>query len=294
MVDSKSMAAGSRLPAEILEQIVDEISDDEPGSGALYSQQITKTKALLALSTVSRAWNQVAQPLLYGSIHCFDEKNLCSKLWQLSRALESNPQLAGLVRELSVYVYGPFRFQEGAEHPFAEIARVAGLCPNLTKLYFQPDQQVGYQHLLGILEKCTSIEDLSVSRSFHINGQRLRPMLPFLKNLRKLDIEGISGLDDDCLRDIAKMCPLLEHLDLQRTHITQINVLSVMKFATNLKSLNISECAEITPLEREDIMAEKPPHVKIIAIYDDSVDSNFWTDPDRYSDDDEFSDDYYL
>ncbi|KAI9094346.1 hypothetical protein DFS34DRAFT_665260 [Phlyctochytrium arcticum] len=119
--------------------------------------------------------------------------------------------------------------------------------------------------LLGIVEKCGSLEELSIDRCHAITGKALVKVLPFLQNLRKLDVTELSTVDDDCLRGIAKMCPLLEDLVVRGTSITKSGVSFIMEHAINLTSLNLSQCYKIKDSELRAILKGKPPHLTIIA-----------------------------
>ncbi|KAI9094857.1 hypothetical protein DFS34DRAFT_225778 [Phlyctochytrium arcticum] len=235
------MTGSPRLPTELLVKIASEIKDRQ---------------VLLALSTVSHVWKQVAEPLLYRSLHFWDSEHLPKTLQLLSQLLESKPQLASLVTELRFIKYGE---DEGVD---PNVPKLASLCPNLTRLNLSYCETLEDQELLNIVRNCKSLEELSIEDCWEITSQGLGLMLPFLKNLRRLNVATVH-LDDDCFRNIAKTCPLLEDLDLSSTDITRAGVSSIMELATSLRSLNLWECSKITSSELEAIMNEKPPHVKI-------------------------------
>ncbi|KAI9092916.1 hypothetical protein DFS34DRAFT_688016 [Phlyctochytrium arcticum] len=197
------------------------------------------TRLLIALSTVSYACNHVAQPRLYRTI-CFDNTHrVPSHLQLLLRALGQKPQLGGSVREINLKSYGLF-YTEGTQ-VWEEIARVTSLSPNL----------LNDQAFLGILRSCTSLEELAMSMCRSITSQGLRNVLPFLKHLRKLDVSYCSKIDDDCIRDIPRLCPLIEDLDLWVTSVTRTG----MSF--------LLERAGIWDSDMQAILDEKPPHVRI-------------------------------
>ncbi|KAI9088830.1 hypothetical protein DFS34DRAFT_268007 [Phlyctochytrium arcticum] len=154
------------------------------------------------------------------------------------------------------------------------------------------------EDLLDMVGKCRSLEELSIASCEQISSQGLGKVLLSLTNLRKLDVAGVYKLDDDCFRDIAKMCPLLEDLDLWSTSVTRTGVSSVMELAPKLATLNLSQSSKIDDSEMDAIMNAKPPHVKITHynhhdIY--KLDSN--SAYSQYSDGDENlfddDDDYY-
>ncbi|KAI9094384.1 hypothetical protein DFS34DRAFT_652069 [Phlyctochytrium arcticum] len=75
----------------------------------------------------------------------------------------------------------------------------------------------------------------------------------------------MPDFDIDCYCEIAKMCPLLEYLDLGRMGRGQTEVLAIMALATNLKFLDLSDCSEeITPSDMRDILKERPSHLSIV------------------------------
>ncbi|KAI9094308.1 hypothetical protein DFS34DRAFT_628914, partial [Phlyctochytrium arcticum] len=144
-----------------------------------------------------------------------------------------------------------------------DIASMASLCPNLTKLDLGDNTRLQDEGLLGILEKCRSLEELSIAGCSKITSEGFVKVLPFLKNLRKLNVSCTLLISDDSLCEIAKMCPLLEDLDLERTEITRTGVSSIIALASNLTALDLSECYAIEDLEMIAIMKEKPSHLKI-------------------------------
>ncbi|KAI9094310.1 hypothetical protein DFS34DRAFT_651996 [Phlyctochytrium arcticum] len=237
--------AGSRLPAEILANIAGEIDDDLDDDDR---------ETFLALSSVSHTWHQLAQPHLYRSITFRDSSRLPSQLQLLSRTVEEKPHLASFIRKLG--------FTSFHAKLFAEIASLASLCANLKRLDLRWGFRVQDPDLLGILEKCRPLEELRIASCEEITSKGFIKALPFLKNLRKLDLSGVWNLDDDCLCEIAKMCPLLEDLDLRWTAFTPTGLWSIMELATTLTSLNLSR-NRINDWEIIAIMEGKPPHLTI-------------------------------
>ncbi|KAI9092587.1 hypothetical protein DFS34DRAFT_632411 [Phlyctochytrium arcticum] len=71
------------------------------------------------------------------------------------------------------------------------------------------------QSLLGILENCRSLTELTLSHCWKISRNALVNILPRLKNLRRLKVAGIYTLGDDFVRGICQMCPLQEVIDLR-------------------------------------------------------------------------------
>ncbi|KAI9094827.1 hypothetical protein DFS34DRAFT_224593 [Phlyctochytrium arcticum] len=186
MVDPKTTSSAlSRLPTELLAKIAGDINDDE---------------TLRALSTVSHAWNQVAQPLLFRSIDFRTARHSPSQVQLLLKTLGRKTKLASSVREL----------------------RLVG-----TKLDFNSCLTMKDGDLLAIVEKCKSLDDLSIAMCDKITSTGFGKILPYLTNVRKLNIADIAKLDDDYLRDIAKMCPLLENLDVWRTSVTRTGISSI-------------------------------------------------------------------
>ncbi|KAI9091279.1 hypothetical protein DFS34DRAFT_670255 [Phlyctochytrium arcticum] len=120
-------------------------------------------------------------------------------------------------------------------------------------------------NLLGIVEKCGSLEELDLSGCHKITPKGIVKILPFLKNVRKLDVRALP-INDNCLYDIAKMCPLLEDLDLWGTRVTRTGVSSMMKGATKLTPLNLSQSRIISSSDMEAIKKDKPPHLTITTL----------------------------
>ncbi|KAI9094856.1 hypothetical protein DFS34DRAFT_225779 [Phlyctochytrium arcticum] len=260
MVDSKIyMTAGSRLPIEILAKIASEI----PYPSILFD-----------LATVSHAWNQVAQPLLFRSIGL--RLRALSKVQLLVEILRKKRRLASSVRGLKLLAYS--YCVKVNPNLFADVATIASLCPNLTKFEWPLCSTMNDTHLLAIVQPCKSLEELSVSRCGKITSEGLGKVLPFLKNLRKLNVEGVGKFDNDCLcDDIAKMCPLLEYLNLSKTDIKGTGVFVLMELATKLTSLNLRFCNWIEDPEMAAIMREKPVNLSIEVSDDEDWD---WDDDD--------------
>ncbi|KAI9094386.1 hypothetical protein DFS34DRAFT_247819 [Phlyctochytrium arcticum] len=145
----------------------------------------------------------------------------------------------------------------------AEVARLVSIFPNLTRLNLTYCGSMEDQNLHAIVEKCRSLEELSITTCDNITSTGIINILPFLKNLRQLDRFDVLNLGDDCLGDIARMCPLLEHLDLSGTRVTRTGVSSIMNLATNLTTLNMMKDRGISSSDMGAIMEEKPPHVTI-------------------------------
>ncbi|KAI9088844.1 hypothetical protein DFS34DRAFT_639967 [Phlyctochytrium arcticum] len=151
-----------------------------------------------------------------------------------------------------------------------------------------------------MVEKCQSIEELSIGGCYKLTSTGFGKVLPFLKNVRTLNVAHNSQLDDACFRDIAKSCPLLEKLNLQRTRVTQTGVLSILELAAKLTSLDLSHCRKIGDSVMKTLLKEKPPHVTLTTyseydIYDnlDSNDSDFSDHFLSESDDGDFDDEDY-
>ncbi|KAI9094307.1 hypothetical protein DFS34DRAFT_242711, partial [Phlyctochytrium arcticum] len=187
------------------------------------------------------------------------------------KTLGETPKLRSFIRELKLIRYPSY----------SGIPSFASPCPNLRRLFLQSCTEMREQDLLGIVDKCTSLKELSIAGCRKITSNGLVKILPFLENLRKLNVTGVSNVDNDCLHDIAKMCPLLEDLDLGTTSVTRTGVSSFMQLATNLTSLNLSKHVGINDSEMEAIMMKKPLHVNITSydhldIYydDDNIDSD--------------------
>ncbi|KAI9093535.1 hypothetical protein DFS34DRAFT_267716 [Phlyctochytrium arcticum] len=284
MVDSTT--ALSSLPTELLAKIAREIYEDEL-EAALLAETVSKT--LRALSTVSRAWNQVAQSLLYRSIAIRESDGFVCQLQFLLQTLESKPQLASVVRELTFQVRGTRMLTGKDEYYYSQIARIASCCPNLTRLDLGSCRSMGDNELLSIVQNCRPLHELSISACENVTSGGLGKVLPFLTNLRKLDVAGVLKIDDECLRDIVRTCPLLEDLDMWKTSITPTGVLSIVELTAKLAFLNVSPFGELNEAEMETIRIQRPPDFKITSrihhgIYGDS-DSD-WS----YSSDDNLSD----
>ncbi|KAI9094309.1 hypothetical protein DFS34DRAFT_595693 [Phlyctochytrium arcticum] len=235
--------AGSRLPTEILAKIAGEIDDED-------------VKTLLALSSVSHTWHQLSQPTLYRSIYLLDSSGFPSQLQLLLKTVEKKPHLASFIRKLD--------FSRFHAKLFAEIASLASLCANLKRLDLGWTFWIQDPDLLGILEKCKSLEELSIATCCKITSKGFIKALPFLKNLRKLDLHDVTAFDLDCYCEIAKMCPLLEYLDLGNTSAERTKVLAIMALATNLKFLDLwSIYKEITPSDMRAILKGRPSHLTI-------------------------------
>ncbi|KAI9094859.1 hypothetical protein DFS34DRAFT_627469 [Phlyctochytrium arcticum] len=146
--------------------------------------------------------------------------------------------------------------------------------------------------LLAIVEKCGSLEELSIASCYEMTSEGLGKALPFLKNLRKLDLWELENLNDRCFHAIAKLCPLLEDLNLRETLVMRDGVTTILKFATNLKFLNLSQCSSLHKTALEAIMKEKPPHLEITAIIDEEI-YGFPFDTGSDADDYALSDDDY-
>ncbi|KAI9094347.1 hypothetical protein DFS34DRAFT_595728 [Phlyctochytrium arcticum] len=232
--------AGSRLPIETMAVIAGEIDD---------------VKTLRDLSSVSLAWHQVTQSMRYRSIAFRASLGFRSQIQLLLRTLKKNPQLGGFVQELKVRGHGSNHPQN---HPaynadfYAEMGSLASLCPNVTRLDLS-SFIIEDQDLMGILEN---------SCCLGITSNGFVKVLPFLKNLRKLDV-SVDNLDDKCFCEISQMCPLLEDLSLWFTSVTRTGLSSIMELATNLKSLNLPLSYRTRLSEMEAIMKEKPRHLTI-------------------------------
>ncbi|KAI9088852.1 hypothetical protein DFS34DRAFT_689443 [Phlyctochytrium arcticum] len=243
------MMVGSRLPAEILAIITREINED--------------INTLLALSSVSHAWNEAAESVLYRSVQFRKSGRIYFQLQLLLKKLEKKPHLTSFVRHLNIERWRPYRSID--DQIYTEIASITSVCPNLSRLTLKSCLTMGDQDLLAILENCRSVKEQSISSCDGITSQGFLKVLPFLKNLRKLDVEYVVDFGDDCLSGTAKMCPLLEDLDLSATDVAGNGVSSILELATNLTSLCLWQCYGIGDSEMRAIMKRKPSHVKITA-----------------------------
>ncbi|KAI9088831.1 hypothetical protein DFS34DRAFT_268000 [Phlyctochytrium arcticum] len=284
MVDSTTTL--SSLPTELLAKIAGQVNEEEQDEALDPGRRVFET--LLALSTVSHAWNQVTQPLIYRSIAIRDSDRFPRQLEILLHTLESKPRLASLVRELTFELWSSGVV--ASKDLFAQVARIASLSQNLTRLDLGSCWSMEDDDLLKIVEKCRSLEELSIATCEKISSGGLRKVLPFLTNLRKLDVAELFRIDDECLRDIVRACPLLEDLDLWKTSVTSTGVLSIVDLAAKLASLNLSPSGEPHDSEMETMRIKKPPHFKITAYdhHESYGDSNsggsYFSDNDLYID----------
>ncbi|KAI9088854.1 hypothetical protein DFS34DRAFT_639845 [Phlyctochytrium arcticum] len=234
------MMAGSKLPTEVLEKIAGKIEYYE---------------TLLALSSVSHTWHQIVHSRLYTSIAFWSNRRTPGRLQLLLKTLAENPQLGSSVRHLELC----WTFQSSNEICtafYAQIISLTSFCPNLTSLDYT-SLLITDEALLGTLENCRSLKGLRIAECCRITSKGILKMLPLLVNLRNLHVPNVLNFDDDCLSGVAKMCPLLEDLDLQCTPVTRTGLSSLMELATNLKSLNLSECYGRLNSKLRAIMEEK-------------------------------------
>ncbi|KAI9094860.1 hypothetical protein DFS34DRAFT_627471 [Phlyctochytrium arcticum] len=250
------MTVGSRLPIEVLARIASEIYEDD--------DQDDQDATLFALCTVSRAWNQVAQPFLFRSLHFHLSKGVSSRNVLLRAVLLQEPRLGRWVQEIKIRSKGSGQYKREADH-FRDIAHLVSLCPNLKKLDLTSCWELLDQDLLAIVESCKSLEELSIAICHKITNEGFGKALPLLKGLRKLSVWSVEKLNDTSLVAIAKLCPLLEGLNLRETSVTRAGVSSLMEFATKLTSVNLSQCSRIKKSEIAAIKKEKPSQLKIMA-----------------------------
>ncbi|KAI9092915.1 hypothetical protein DFS34DRAFT_667214 [Phlyctochytrium arcticum] len=239
-----------RLPNELLAKIAEEVDSDQ---------------TLVALSTVSHAWYQHVQPLLYHSIWFLDiKRDVPFRLQVLLQTLRQTPKLGGVVREILLKRY--WRNHVNSRQAFADLARVISLCPNLTRLHLEASTALLDWDLFRILEMCQSLEELAMNGCSSITAQGFRNVLPFLQHLKKLNVADCSGLDDDCIRDIARFCPLIQDLDLCKTSVTPIGVSLLLEGAVKLACLNLLRSWWMEDSDIEAIINDKPSHVQITHI----------------------------
>ncbi|KAI9093534.1 hypothetical protein DFS34DRAFT_267709 [Phlyctochytrium arcticum] len=244
-------------------------------------------KPLLALSTVSHTWSQVAHSFMYRSIIIRENDRRVCRLQLLVRTLESKPRLASLVRKLTFEVRAGGGIKAGQDlFYYGQIARIGSLCQNLTRLDLGPCWPMGDADLLRIVENYRSLREFSIAGCEKITPKGLRKVLPFLTNLRKLDAANVDKINDDCLRAIVQTCPLLEYLDVWKTKITPTGVLSIVDLAPKFATLNVSPFSRLNASELETMRIQRPPDFKITArnqheIYRDSdSDGSYFSDYD--------------
>ena len=124
----------TKIPDELLDEIFIHALKSEYWRAEFY-------KSALALSTVSKHFHRIVQPLMYRKIH-LSEHNLaqpCLAVKQFYRTIKANRALGSMVKTLRVHVEYP---STASEAEFMTGIELLGLLPNVESF----DLHGGYEH----------------------------------------------------------------------------------------------------------------------------------------------------
>lgn len=138
------------------------------------------------------------------------------------------------------------------------LMRILARCPKLRSLSIQYCTNITDKSVAFVFDACKNLECLNASKAHHDQKERNENIGPKisdngLKNIfgncqhfRKLDIRNNTAIGDTSICHLAKCCPNIEDLDLSMSKITDESVISLSRFSSRLRILDISRCCSIT------------------------------------------------
>jgi hypothetical protein len=117
--------------------------------------------------------------------------------------------------------------------------------PHLTTLCI-PAVDISNLTLLHLSRHCLRLQNLNLSLCSQVSGFGLRYCLESLRNLKQLDISGITALTDMVLEDAAANCANLRHLDISYCLFSARAIAHVLKSCRHLDTLRLKTSAENT------------------------------------------------
>jgi hypothetical protein len=117
--------------------------------------------------------------------------------------------------------------------------------PRLTTLCI-PAVDISNLTLLHISRHCLRLQNLNLSLCMQVSGFGLRYCLKALRNLKHLDISGITLLTDMVLDDIAETSANLRHLDISYCLFSPRAIIQVVKSCRHLDTFRLKTSTENT------------------------------------------------
>ncbi|KAI1784965.1 hypothetical protein LXA43DRAFT_1040036 [Ganoderma leucocontextum] len=171
--DRKPSAYTSPLPQELVELIIDHVSDSPLDLGHLHARGSKRLAALRACSLVAKGWTTRAQRLIFQSVALPDTTGLRS----FADALRASPHLAGYVQRLTLLrsIQGTSTSQSLYSPACVEVlfpTVLAGLLPSMRCLAFH--------QLPGPLSSGTQLKPVDERPTHEVSNAapRFRPYLP--------------------------------------------------------------------------------------------------------------------
>lgn len=118
-------------------------------------------------------------------------------------------------------------------------------CPELNLLDLSSNEHLNYA-FWPELQKFKKLTALDVSRCYQIGDQELKMILQACPKLLDLKLMDCKKITDEGFFEIGKLSPNLARLDLSRTLITDAVLIDLMTKCTNLYSLDLSRCYQLT------------------------------------------------
>lgn len=125
------------------------------------------------------------------------------------------------------------------------LKRIIANCPHLTRLSCSSNVQLTFL-AWSELQKLKNLVALDISRCRQIQDEEFSLILKACVNASELNLEDCTKLTDKAFFELARSQPKLEILNVSRCHIGDGTLADITSRCSNLRSLNMSRCGEIT------------------------------------------------
>lgn len=119
------------------------------------------------------------------------------------------------------------------------------ICPKLHGLSLESNPQLDYQ-IWADLQKLPYLLLLDLARCVQIGDEDLRLILESCDSLVSLNLEECRSITDAGFSDISHLNPHLTSLNLSRTEISDLPLIEIATYCTELIHLNLTRCDKIT------------------------------------------------
>lgn len=123
--------------------------------------------------------------------------------------------------------------------------KVLQICPALSTLILQNNTQLDFRAFSEI-RKLKNLMSLDLSRCHQLSDDDLKIILQGKPPLRKLILTGCSKLSEHGFGMLGRFLPRLDVLDAAKTQITDEALIEVASKASQLFSLNLDRCENLT------------------------------------------------
>lgn len=154
------------------------------------------------------------------------------------------------------------KFDARSEHGITDddLAEIIPFCPNLKDAYLSGIRDLSDRTLILLGQETDDLRLLDVSRCKYISPIGMRDIAGLATKLQVLRVHGVWGLTDSVVTTLVRSLGHLTELDLSSLPlVTAHSVREIWTFSKKLRTLNLSNCSNVTDRGFPSPYSYRPP-----------------------------------